>query len=269
MPRVEVPWYQWRASGKDLAWVAGSAGALVAASLLIRSGSSCLGFLLFPLSVVVLLSRLPSIWRNRNPFVFAYRGHRNVVFRGKERDKTIFEEDGRRAIIHTEMLFGKINCAIYASSIQKDGPEHDDEPLTEQQKEDILDLLCEDYDYRGVTYDVIMTSHLSVRMPCPRCGEEQDFEIGLPFGRISERSYRIGDRIEWRPGRPASRGGRPDHGNLRESVWAACPTCRRDCWLLVTVTEDRIERIDIDPSKPVEIPDDSIPILDNGKVGGK
>ena len=45
-------------------------------------------------------------------------------------------------------------------------------PLTVERQEDILDLLCEEYDYRGVSYEVVMNSRLSVQMACPRCSIE-------------------------------------------------------------------------------------------------
>jgi hypothetical protein len=138
--------------------------------------------------------------------------------------------------------------------------------LTNQQKEEILDLLCEDYDYRGVTYEVIMSSKLSVKMICPRCKETQNFEIKLPFGCIGERHYQIGDKVQWQQGRLPQKGGRPDNGNLVEEVWSWCPTCRRDFWLIVFVREDTIEKVDVNSSRSVTIPDDSIPIVEDGKI---
>jgi hypothetical protein len=143
---------------------------------------------------------------------------------------------------------GKVGRAIYANSIQKYEPPHDGELLTDDQREEILNLLCEEYDYRGVKYEVIMSSKLSVRMPCPRCREEQEFELQLPFGCIGERRYKIGDKIEWQANKLREKGGRPDSGNLRKEVGSRCPTCRRDLWVIVTVKEDRIEKVDVDSS---------------------
>jgi hypothetical protein len=67
-------------------------------------------------------------------------------------------------------------------------------------------------------------------------------EIQLPFGCIGERHYQITDMLEWRANRPGDKGGRPDNGNLQKEVWSTCPTCRRDFWLVVSVTQNRIEK---------------------------
>jgi hypothetical protein len=96
-----------------------------------------------------------------------------------------------------------------------------------------------------------MSSKLSVQMPCPRCRKEQEFEIELPFGCIGERHYKFGDKMEWQPRRPAEKGGRPENGNLRKEVWSRCPTCRRDFWLVASVREDKIEKVDVDSSRSV------------------
>jgi hypothetical protein len=111
-----------------------------------------------------------------------------------------------------------------------------------------------------------MSSKLSVQMLCPRCKEEQNLEIKLPFGCIGERHYQIGDKVEWQPGRLPQKGGRSDDGNLVEEVWSWCPTCRRDFWLIVSVREDIIEKAEVDSSRPVTIPDDSIPVVEDGKI---
>jgi hypothetical protein len=109
-------------------------------------------------------------------------------------------------------LGGKTSHAIHADSIQKYEPPYDSELLTDQQREEILNLLCEEYDYQGIRYEVVMSSKLSVQMPCPRCRKEQEFEIELPFGCIGERHYKLGDKMEWQPGRAAEKGGRPENG---------------------------------------------------------
>jgi hypothetical protein len=111
-----------------------------------------------------------------------------------------------------------------------------------------------------------MSSKLAVRMPCPRCKEEQEFEFQLPFGCIGERCYQIGDRIKWQASRLPEKGGRPENGNLSKEIWGRCPTCRRDFWLIVSVKDDRIEKVDVDSLRVPMIPDDSIPIVEGGKI---
>jgi hypothetical protein len=179
-----------------------------------------------------------------------------------------FEEDGRKVRVYTELLGGKTGRAIHVSSIRKYKPPHDGELLTDERSEEILDLLCEEYEYRGLRYEVIMSSKLSVQMPCPRCREAQEIEIQLPFGCIGERHYKIGDKVEWSANRLPDKGGRSDNGNFRKEVWSRCPTCLRDFWVIVSVREDRIEKVEVDSSRSVMIPDDSIPIIEDGKIVG-
>jgi uncharacterized metal-binding protein YceD (DUF177 family) len=233
---------------------------------LIRSGDVAPGLFVLLVSLAFLWGSSKNLWRNRQPFVFAIRGNRKVRFRGGGRDETTFEENGRKMKIYTELLGGKTSRAIYVSAIQKYEPPHDGELLTNEQREEILDLLCEEYDYRGVRYEVVMSSKLSVQMPCPRCKEEQELGLQLPFGCVDERHYRIGDKVEWQSNRLPEKGGRPDNGNLRKEVWSRCPTCLRDFWVIVSVSKDRIEKVEVDSSRLVMIPDDSIPIVEDGKI---
>ena len=79
-----------------------------------------------------------------------------MKFRGGGRDEINFEENGRKVKIYTELLGGKVSRAIHVSSIEKYEPPHDGELLTDKQREEILDLLSEEYDYRGVRYDVVI-----------------------------------------------------------------------------------------------------------------
>ena len=191
-----------------------------------------------------------------------------MKFRGGGRDEINVEENGRKVKIYTELLGGKVSRAIHVSSIEKYEPPYEAELLTDKQREEILDLLCEEYDYRGVRYEVVMSSKLTVQMPCPRCKEEQELELQLPFGCIGERHYKMGDKVEWQAGRPLEKGGRPDNGNLRKEVWSKCPRCLRDFWVIVTVRDDKIGKVEVDSSRSVTIPDDSIPIVEDGKIVG-
>ena len=77
-----------------------------------------------------------------------------MKFRGGGRDGIVFEEDGRRVNIFSESSGRKIGQSIHAGSIKKYEPPHEGEPLTLERQEEILDLLCEEYDYRGVSYEV-------------------------------------------------------------------------------------------------------------------
>jgi hypothetical protein len=194
----------------------------MAGLLLIRSDNEFGGALLLLFSLMVLWGSSKTLWRNRQPFVFTVRGNRKVKFRGGGRDGILFDEDGRKVRIFSELLMGKISRGIHVASIEKYEPPHESESLTDDRRREILDLLCEEYDYQGRTYQVVMNSKLSFEMTCPRCKEEQNFEIHLPFGCIAERRYRIGDKVQWEANRPAEKGGRPDNGNSRKEVWVTC-----------------------------------------------
>ena len=187
-------------------------------------------------------------------------------FRSGGRDETVLEENGRKMRIFTELLSGQVSRGIHAGSIQKYEPPHQTETLTDHRKEEILDLLCEEYDYQGISYEVVMSSKLSLEMPCPRCKQQQKMEIQLPFGCMAERQYQIGDEIEWRANRPADQGGRPENGNVVKEVWNSCPTCRRDFWLVVSIGNDRIEKAEVDSLRAGIIPDHSTPIIEEGKI---
>lgn len=100
---------------------------------------------------------MKSLWRNRHPFVFTVRGDRDVEFFEKGRDEIVFEENGRQAVIYSE-LGSKPNRGIYVSSITKWEPPHENEPLTDDQRENILALLCEHYDSLGISYELVEPS---------------------------------------------------------------------------------------------------------------
>ena len=135
-------------------WSVAAAGGVWGSLYLINSGSQGGGVLLLLVSLPLLWGSSKALWRNRRPFVFAIRGHRKVKFRGGGRDGTVLEEDGRKVNIFTELLTGKTSRDIHANSIKKYEPPHEGEPLTLERQEEILDLLCEEYDYRGVSYEV-------------------------------------------------------------------------------------------------------------------
>lgn len=97
---------------------------------------------------------IKSLWRNRHPFVFSVRGNRKIKFIGNGRDEIIFEENGRKAIVYTE-LWSKPSRGIYVTSIQQWEPPHENELLTEEQRQDIVALLCEHYDYSAITYEIV------------------------------------------------------------------------------------------------------------------
>ena len=239
MPRIQTPWYKWRLSWRHLPWFIVAVGGVWGAVYLMTSGYG-VGLLLLLIFLPILWGTSKTLWRNRQPFVFAVRGQRKVKFGGGGRDAIVFEEDGYRVQIFSEFGGRKIGQSIHAGSIKKYEPPHENEPLTLERQEEILDFLFEEYDYRDVKYEVVMDNRLAVEMACPRCREGNEIEIKLPFGCVGERHYRIGDQVEWRKDKPTEQGGRPEHGNVSREVWYSCPTCGRDSWLIVSVKADRI-----------------------------
>ncbi len=100
-------------------WVLGSTGGVSLSWLLIRSGSGFAGTILLLLSLAVLWGSSKTLWRNRQPFLFAVKGDRRVKFRGAGRDETVVEEDGRKVKIFTELLGGKTSRGIHPNSMRK------------------------------------------------------------------------------------------------------------------------------------------------------
>lgn len=43
---------------------------------------------------------------------------------------------------------------------------------------------------------------------------------------------------------------------------------RRDSWLIVSLAADRVDKVEVNSSRAPMIPDDSIPIVEDGKITG-
>ncbi len=263
MPYVKTTsWKQWKISWRDVRWSLFFAAVAYFSCTLINKGYYIGGGFLLLVSIWLCWECLKTLWLRRIPFIFEVRGNRKVDFSTDGRDGRVFKENGREVKINTELWGGKISRGIYASSIKKWEPPHEHEPLTDEQKADILALLCEEYDYEGTGYEVVMSSKLMITMPCPRCGQEAELNPSLSFGRIEQRTYRVGDKVEWQPNWPTEKGGRPENGNIEDLGGGSCPKCKRDYRLRVVVKSDVIESAIPDFSKPFIFPDNSEPIID-------
>jgi hypothetical protein len=115
MPRIQLPWYRWRISWRNMPWFVVSLGAVWGCLYLIRSDSPVAGLLLLLVSLASFWGSLKTLSRNRQPFVFEVRGYRKVKFRGGGRDQTIFEEGGQKVRIYTELMTGKTSRAIHVN----------------------------------------------------------------------------------------------------------------------------------------------------------
>jgi hypothetical protein len=174
MPRIQSPWHKWRVSWRHAPWFVISVAGVWWSWWLIRSDEVAPGLFILLVSFAFLWGSSKALWRNRQPFVFVVRGNRKVKFRGGGRDEINVEENGRKVRISSELLGGKISRAIHVSSIEKYEPPYEGELLTDKKREEILDLLCEEYDYRGIRYEVVMSSKLTVQMPCPVVKRNKD-----------------------------------------------------------------------------------------------
>jgi hypothetical protein len=99
-----------------------------------------------------------------------------------------------------------------------------------------------------------------VEVCCPRCGATGSADVEFYLGEQRLNDYRVGDRIEWRNGtEPAERRGqwtRPEGGSIAGEGYAECPTCGRDFFLTIDVTDDLITGVRVDSARPGFIPDD-------------
>lgn len=158
--RVNRPWYyphvEWPALLELFAWSI----ALYVTWLLFWSLSYAFRIFAVFAGLLCLLffwDKLKTLWRNQHPFVFAVRGDRRVIFHGKGRDEILFEENGRKVVIYSE-LWSKPDRGIYAGSVNRWEPPYENEPLTDEQRDDILSLLYEHYDYHGISYKIVKPS---------------------------------------------------------------------------------------------------------------
>jgi hypothetical protein len=97
-----------------------------------------------------------------------------------------------------------------------------------------------------------MYNILKVTMRCPRCGKTAAMAAEFRFGLLNLDTYQLGDTLRWND---RGRGlrfpkQRPINGDYSGEAYIVCPVCDQDFWLTVTVNSDRIERADIDLSKP-------------------
>ncbi|MEA2660285.1 MAG: hypothetical protein QOF64_3147 [Candidatus Binatota bacterium] len=179
-------------------------------------------------------------------------GERKVRIRFPGREDIIVQENGRKiymGVTWTKASHGDLEAWIYSKSIQKYEPPYDTEVLSPETRRDLLDLLCEYFEYDSTGYKVIMRSILLLRMTCPACREDQDFEIELPFGGIPEQRCHVGDVIKWDGGRSVEQGGRPPDENVQEEVEVSCPKCRRFFYTVATVKADKLAKVEFNRSK--------------------
>jgi hypothetical protein len=71
------------------------------------------------------------------------------------RDTYDYIVDGRKATIYVELLMGKIERRICLDSINKWNPPHDDEEMTQADRNVIFQSLCEYFEWHQIPYDTL------------------------------------------------------------------------------------------------------------------
>lgn len=97
------------------------------------------------------------------------------------------------------------------------------------------------------------TNHVRASLVCPRCGggeQEHEIETMLDGQGQAHADYHVGDTIDWLPGREREDGGRPPGGNLDTDGYVVCDSCGKDFFVTVTVRNDQLVKVEVDPSKP-------------------
>ena len=99
------------------------------------------------------------------------------------------------------------------------------------------------------TYNLLHTT-----ASCPRCGTTGPVVVEFAFGLLDLRDYGLGDRIEWGTKGLRSPSRRPPGGDHDGEGYAECPRCGKDYWVRITVRNDAITAVQIDPGRPGHIP---------------
>jgi hypothetical protein len=96
------------------------------------------------------------------------------------------------------------------------------------------------------------TNHIRAALPCPRCGETREHEVGamLDGQGAGHEDYRLGDRVDWLPGRERDEGGRPADGNLTTEGYVVCDVCNKDFFVVVNIRGDVLTAVEVDESRP-------------------
>jgi hypothetical protein len=81
------------------------------------------------------------------------------------------------------------------------------------------------------------------KLKCPRCDATSVAEIeaeidGLGFAQ----SYRLGDRVDWRPGEERSRT------DMQVRGYVECGECGRDYFVQVVIKDGLVAEVALDPS---------------------
>src|ERR1043165_211112 len=94
-----------------------------------------------------------------------------------------------------------------------------------------------------------MFNILNVSVKCPHCKYEGDMEAEFKFGFLNMDKYKLGDTLTWIGGGKPYHKGRPADGNFVGEGYVECPNCHRDFWLIIKVTNDKLESVQVNDTK--------------------
>jgi hypothetical protein len=90
---------------------------------------------------------------------------------------------------------------------------------------------------------------LTAELTCPHCKNTGLQDIEFRFGYRDQSRYRLGDRLAWGPGGASVPPLRPDGGNWIGEGYVECKYCKKDYWVKVTVQDDVLKSVTVDPAK--------------------
>jgi hypothetical protein len=250
MPRRIVPWYRWNFDYKsffNVLWSGGLDYLLGWILNKVSGGWTLVCVLLFAIPLLLLPVflgwNLVQMWRNRHPFDFTARGRRKIRFTPHFRDEIIYEEADKRVVIFSGLMVGRIERLIDGTSVTvEQWPKTN--AFSESDQLDILNLLCEYYEYRGTVYEVTFDNSLFCKIQCPACLQESNSKVEIWLGSLPPKEYELGERYDW-VSPQFSYLSRPTNGTMDMMTYTHCPHCKRTLEVTVHIKEDYFDSMDV------------------------
>jgi hypothetical protein len=89
-----------------------------------------------------------------------------------------------------------------------------------------------------------------VEMHCPRCQQTSVMPVEVKFGWLNQLDYHLQDEVQWSHKDVATAENRPPAGTGEFEGYCECPKCQKDFWVRIQVTHDRIQKVNLDLTRP-------------------
>jgi hypothetical protein len=94
---------------------------------------------------------------------------------------------------------------------------------------------------------------VAFKTTCPRCGEYCEARAEFRLGLLEMRTYRVGEALLFDGTGEVI--GKPSP-SARVEGYAECKCCHKDYWVTISVDDDIIGSVAVDPARDPYIPDD-------------